>query len=107
MPRALAWLRVVFGIHELKPIQEEPFMRNLIISGVKTAVQVGVAALVAWLASLGVDVAGEAAEALEAGLFAVSVGVVAVVLNWAGERWPIVNRLISLGISNQTANYTE
>lgn len=82
-------------------------MRNLIISGVKTAVQVGVAALIAWLASYGIDVAGEAAVALEAGLFAVAAGVVAVLLNWAGERFPIVNRIISLGISNQTANYTE
>lgn len=82
-------------------------MRNLITSGVKTAVQVGVAALVAWLASLGVDVAGEAAQALEAGLFAVATGIVAVLLNWAGNRWPIINRIISLGISGQTANYTE
>lgn len=81
-------------------------MRSLIISGVKTAVQVGVAALVAWLASLGIDVAGEAAQALETGLFAIATGVVAALLNWAGNQWPIVNQIVSLGISNQTADYT-
>lgn len=80
-------------------------MRSLIISGVKTAVQVAVAALIAWLASFGIDLTGEAAQALEAGLFAVAAGVVAALLNWAGNRWPIVNRIISLGISNQTAAY--
>lgn len=80
-------------------------MRNLIISGVKTAVQVVIAALIAWLASVGIDISDQAAQALETGVFAVATGVIALALNWAGQKWPIVNRIISLGISNQTATY--
>jgi hypothetical protein len=79
-------------------------MRNLITSGVKTAVQVGVAALITWLASLGIDL-GEMELALEATVFAVVSGLVAVALNWIGQKVPLVNRLLSLGLTDNTVNY--
>jgi hypothetical protein len=105
MPRRWAFLRVIFLAHH-DPMKKENPMRNWIISGVKTAVQVGVAAFVGWLTQRGINVTGEAAVALETGVFMVATGIVASLLNIAGERWPIVNRVVSLGISNQTAEYT-
>lgn len=77
-------------------------MRDLITSGVKTAVQVAVAAIVAWVAQLGFDID---AVALEAGLFALVTGLVAVVLNALATKWPIVGRVLSLGLTSSTPSY--
>jgi hypothetical protein len=81
-------------------------MRDLITTGVKTAVQVVVAALITWLASLGIDIA-EMQLAVETALFAVVSGLVAIGLNWVGQKIPFVNRLLSLGLTKESASYTE
>ncbi len=77
-------------------------MRDLITSGVKTAVQVGVAAAVAWAANLGIDVDS---VALEAAMFSIAVGGVAFVLNWAGQRFPIINTILSFGLASNSPTY--
>ena len=77
-------------------------MRDLITSGVKTSIQVAVAALAAWAASLGFDIHS---VALEAGLFSISTGVVAVVLNAVGQKFPIVNTILSLGLASNSPTY--
>ncbi len=77
-------------------------MRDLITSGVKTAVQVAVAAVVAWAASAGIDLDS---AVLEAALFSVSTGVVAFVLNWAGQKFPIVNSILSFGLASNSPTY--
>ena len=78
-------------------------MRDLVTSGVKTAVQVIVAAVVAWATRVGLDVDS---QALETVLFGVGTGLVAVVLNWVGSRFPWVNTILSLGLTKQSATYT-
>lgn len=80
-------------------------MRDLITSGVKTAVQIGVAAAISWLASIGIEVAGDAAVALQTAVFAVATGAVAAILNALGKRFPIVNKIVSLGLSETSATY--
>ncbi len=77
-------------------------MRDLITSGVKTAVQVAVAATVAWATQLGFDIDS---VALEAGLFSVATGVVAFALNWLADRWPIVGQVLSFGLTNTGPTY--
>lgn len=79
-------------------------MKDLITSGTKTAVQLGVAAFVAWLLQLGIDV-GAQSQALETGAFAIATGVVGGLLNWLGRKFPIVNKIVSLGLSNSSASY--
>lgn len=69
-------------------------MRDLIIAGLRTAIQVGVAATVAWAAGLGLDVDG---AALEAFLFSVTTGVVTIVLNWLAAKVPFIGQILSLG----------
>ncbi len=77
-------------------------MRDLITSGVKTAVQVGVAAAVAWAFSLGFEVD---AVALEGVLFALITGLVAFVLNWATVKWPFVGQVLSFGLAKTGPTY--
>ncbi len=77
-------------------------MRDLITSGVKTAVQVAVAATVAWATQLGFDVDS---VALEAALFSIITGLVAFTLNWLSAKWPIVGRVLSFGLTSSTATY--
>ena len=77
-------------------------MRNLIISGVKTAVQVAVAALVAWATQLGIDLD---TAALEVALFSVVTGAVTIALNWLSAKWPIVGKVLSFGLTSGTASY--
>ncbi len=77
-------------------------MRDLITSGVKTAVQVAAAATVAWVLNLGVDID---AEVLEAGLFALVTGLVAVALNALTVKWPIFGRLLSFGLTKTGPSY--
>lgn len=77
-------------------------MRDMIIAGVRTAVQVGVAAVIAWAANLGLDVDG---AALEAFLFSVAVGLVTVVLNWLQAKFPFLGNILSLGLSSRTPSY--
>ncbi len=77
-------------------------MRDLITSGVRTAVQVSVAAIVAWAFSLGFEVD---AVALEAVLFALITGLVAFVLNWATVKWPFVGRVLSFGLTKTSPTY--
>ena len=79
-------------------------MRDLITSGVKTAVQVAVAALGAWAASLGIDFDS---VALEATLFSIATGAVAIALNALAAKWPILNRVLSLGLTTSGPNYTK
>lgn len=78
-------------------------MRDLLTAGVRTAVQAGVAAAVGWLAKVGIDVD---AQAFEAVVFALASGVVAILLNWLGSKFPVVNRITSLGLSTSSANYS-
>ncbi len=77
-------------------------MRDLITSGVKTAVQVGVTAAVAWAASVGINVDS---VVLEAATFSVAVGVVTVGLNWLSAKWPTVGKILSLGLTSSTPSY--
>lgn len=77
-------------------------MRDLITSGVKTAVQVAVAATVAWAAQLGFDID---AVALEAALFALVAGLVAVALNALAVKWPLIGRVLSFGLTSSTPSY--
>ncbi len=78
-------------------------MRDLITSGVKTAVQVGVAAAVAWATQLGFDIDS---VALEAALFSIVTGVVAFGLNWLTVKWPAVGTVLSLGLANTGPTYS-
>jgi hypothetical protein len=66
----------------------------MIIAGIRTAVQVAVAATVAWAAGLGLNIDG---VALEAALFSVVTGVVTVALNWLSAKVPFVGKILSLG----------
>ena len=84
-------------------------MRDVITSGVKTAVQVAVSAafvwaapVLDWLAGVGVEVDRSAVEAVA---FAVVTGLVTSVLNWAGRRWPVVNLVLSLGMTRGGPSY--
>lgn len=77
-------------------------MRDVIIAGVRTAVQVGVAASVAWATNLGLDIDG---AALEAFLFSVTTGVVTMVLNYVSVKVPFIGTLLSLGLSRSTPTY--
>ena len=78
-------------------------MRDLVTAGVRTTVQVIVAAVVAWLLRLGIEVD---AQALEGVLFAVATGLVSFLLNWLGRKFPIVNKIISLGLSGGGPGYS-
>jgi len=102
MVRGLRILRLLFGTGELRPQPEGNSMRDLITSGVKTAVQVGVAATVAWAANVGIDVDS---VALEAATFSIATGLVAFGLNWLSVRWPVVGTVLSLGLAKNTASY--
>ncbi len=79
-------------------------MRDLITSGVKTAVQVAVAATVAWAFSLGIDLDS---AALEAVLFPFVTGLVAFGLNWLTVKWPIVGQVLSFGLTKTGPTYTD
>ena len=81
-------------------------MRDLITSGIKTAVQLGVASFVAWLLQFGIDI-GSQAQALENVLFLIFAGVITVILNWAGKKFPVINKIISLGLSGNTVSYSQ
>lgn len=74
----------------------------MITSGVKTAVQVAVAAGVGALANAGIEVDAQAAEAI---VFAVATGGVAIALNALGARFPIVNKILSFGLASGSASY--
>lgn len=77
-------------------------MRDILTAGVRTAVQVAVAAIVATLANLGLDVDGVALEAL---LFSVATGLVTIVLNWLQTKLPWLGTVLSLGLSKSTPSY--
>ncbi len=77
-------------------------MRDLITSGVKTAVQVGVASVIAYLANKGIEVDS---VALEAAVFSIATGLIAFGLNWAGNRFPIVNTILSFGLASNSPSY--
>ena len=81
-------------------------MLNAINAGIRTAVQSGVAFLIAWAgSSLGADLA-EYSAAIEGFLFAVLTGVVALVLNKMGQRFEWMNKLMSLGFSGGAVEYS-
>ena len=77
-------------------------MRDMIIAGVRTAVQVGVAATVAWAAKLGLDIDS---VALEAFLFSVTTGVITIALNWLQAKLPWLGTILSFGLSGSTPTY--
>lgn len=77
-------------------------MRDLITSGVRTAVQVAVAAIVGWLAQFGIDVP---TEALGTVLFAIATGVVTIALNWLQSKFSWIGAILSLGLSRSTPSY--
>ena len=79
-------------------------MRDLITSGVKTGVQLGVASVVAWLLQFGIDIGGQA-QALENTLFIIFTAVITMLLNWLGKKVPIINKIVSLGLSGNTVSY--
>ena len=77
-------------------------MRDAIIAGVRTAVQAGVGAVIAWAANLGLDIDG---VALEAFAFSAIVGAVTVVLNKLQARFPWLGTILSLGMSKSNPVY--
>ncbi len=77
-------------------------MRDLITSGVRTAVQVAVAGVAIWATARGIDVDW---IAVEFGIIAVTTGFVTFALNWAGNRWPIVATILSLGLTTTGPSY--
>jgi hypothetical protein len=77
-------------------------MKDIVIAGVRTAVQVGVASAVAWAAKLGLDIDS---VALEAVAFSVTVGAVTMALNWLTVKVPFLGSLLSLGLSKNTPAY--
>jgi hypothetical protein len=74
----------------------------MITAGVRTAVQVAVAAVVAWALNLGLNID---AVALEAVLFSIATGAVTIVLNWLSEKIPFLGQILSLGLSKSTPTY--
>lgn len=77
-------------------------MRDAIVAAVRTALQSAVAAGLAWLGgAVGVDVPEEYVTLTVLLLL----GVVVLVLNWLGERFPLVNSVLSLGMSSSTPSY--
>jgi hypothetical protein len=78
-------------------------VRDVITSGVKTGVQYAVATFVGWVAGFGIKFDDEAL-AVAAGSLAL--GVTAAVLNAAGKKWPVVNTILSLGLSKGSARYS-
>lgn len=79
-------------------------IKQALISAVKTGVQVGVGALVAYLLNLGIDI-GDAAHYLETGLFMALVAVVTFVFNKLGEKFPWLNQVFSLGLTKAPPTY--
>ena len=81
-------------------------MLNAINAGIRTAVQSGVAFLIAWAGStLGADLA-EYSTALEGFLFALLTGAVALLLNKLGQKFEWINKLMSLGFSGGAVEYS-
>lgn len=105
MTRRLRFLRVVFGRHEIRPEGADvEGIKQALISAIKTGVQVGVAALAAYLLQLGIDI-GEASQYLETGLFMGMSAVVAFVFNKLGEKFPWLNQVFSLGLTKAPPTY--
>jgi hypothetical protein len=77
-------------------------MRDAIIAGVRTAVQAGVGAVIAWAANLGLDIDG---VALEAFAFSAIVGVVTIVLNKLQDQFAWLGPVLSLGFKSGTPTY--
>jgi hypothetical protein len=61
-----------------------------------------VANAAAWLAEQGIALDE---TVLEAGIFTALLGGVTAAVNWAGRRWPWVNKVFSLGRSTDSATY--
>lgn len=84
-------------------------VRDVLISVVKTVVQVIVAALLTWVAPILDWVTAQGFEidrnALGLAVFMLLVGLVTGAVNEAGRRWPIVNRLLSFGLSDGGPTY--
>lgn len=76
-------------------------MRQALIAAIRTGIQAVIAALVAWLVGQGIDVPAEWAEAT----ILLLLGIVVFLLNKAGEKWPWINQLLSLGLSPSTPTY--
>lgn len=81
-------------------------IRALVTAAVKTGVTVTVAALVAWLLSLGIDI-GEAAVALETGLFVGMTAVTNFLINAASQKWTWLAQVFSLGLSTGAPAYAD
>lgn len=77
-------------------------MRDVLTAGVRTGIQVAVAAIVAWLTQRGIEVDE---QALEIALFSVATGVITMLLNVAQAKFPILGVILSLGLSKSTPTY--
>lgn len=77
-------------------------MSNAVIAAVRTAVQAGVAYLVAWLTARGIEVDS---ALLEGAAMSVAIGAVTLLLNKAQVRWPILGTILSFGLSKATPTY--
>ena len=77
-------------------------MRDAIIAAVRTAVQVGVASVVAWLAAKGIEVDS---ALLEGAAFSIVAGVVTFALNQLQAKVPFVGTVLSFGLSKSTPTY--
>ena len=76
-------------------------MRDLTIAVIRSVLQYAVAALVGWLVALGVTIDPELEIALFGALFGIVVGLV----NWLGAKFPIINQILSLGMSSGVPAY--
>lgn len=87
-------------------MSEPIIIRDTLIAGVKTAVQVGVAAALAWLLGQGIDL-GEHAIAIESAVFAIATGLVSILLNKLGDVFPVIHRVMSFNLTNASPEYVE
>ena len=80
--------------------------RNILTAAIKVATSTVVAAIAAWLLSLGIDI-GEATTAFESGLFVLLVSVTNGVINTAAQKWPWIGSFFSLGLSRANPQYEQ
>lgn len=69
-------------------------MSDFVISLIRTYVPIGVGAVAAWLATLGIDVTGEAAAGLVIFITALLQGLYYLVVRLLETKWPAVGALL-------------
>jgi hypothetical protein len=76
-------------------------MTGQFVAAVRTVVQAAIGGVIAWAAGKGIEIPAEAVEVVTLLL----IGLVTFGLNKVGERWPVVNQIVSLGLSSHSPTY--